>query len=582
MDFRTLIKTYYSSILIFFCLLAFTLFAYSTVETSAKARRERLFEQRVQRVTETIKNRVSDYTQILKGCQSLFYASDSVTYENWKTYIENLNLNVNYPGIQAVAYAAWVPKEEVRLLEAKLRERLNANFTVKSDFQQTHLAPIIYIEPFTGRNLRAFGYDMYSEVKRREAMHRAMTTGQPALTRRVTLVQETHEDVQPGFLLYLPVYANQKSVKTAEDRVRNLRGFVYNPFRARDLMGSVLSNFKDIQVEIYDGNHFAEENLLYASGPNLYAIEEKRRANVEFTSDTTIYTAGTQWRVFASSSETFGSSIERDQPVLVLIVGLAITSLMVIISVNFVRNRKRVLHELMLSREIEKKKDEFIGIASHELKTPLTSIKAYIQLLDRADLRESDRIFVRKANVQIKKLNNLISDLLNVSKIQAGKLQFNIGSFSVKDLVEDSVESVQHLYSSHKIILTSAPLESTVEGDKFRLEQALTNLLVNAIKYSPGNYNVYVSTRIEKGCVVIEVKDEGIGISERSQRHIFEKFYRAEGLSPALSGLGMGLYISNEIIRRHHGKIVVKSAPEKGSVFSIYLPLSSPNPSGGA
>ncbi|HEY0898493.1 MAG TPA: HAMP domain-containing sensor histidine kinase, partial [Sphingobacteriaceae bacterium] len=132
------------------------------------------------------------------------------------------------------------------------------------------------------------------------------------------------------------------------------------------------------------------------------------------------------------------------------------------------------------------KKDEFIGIASHELKTPLTSIKAYIQLLDRSSLGEKERTFVSKANSNIVKLNSLISDLLDVSKIQAGRLQFNVTAFPLHEMIEESIENVQHMYTTHRIIRPEVIPDLIIRGDKLRLEQALTNFLVNAVKYSPG------------------------------------------------------------------------------------------------
>ena len=524
-----------------------------------------MFEQRISRATDVLKTRITDYIQILKGCQALFYASDSVTTKDWKTYVENLSLSTNYPGIQAVAFAKYIKLKEVSTLEKHMNLEGHFEFKVSCTFENEYLTPIIYIEPFSGRNLRAFGYDMYSESLRREAMYRALSTGSPSLSRKVTLVQETDADVQPGFLLYLPVYRNPLSIKTEADRKNNILGFVYNPFRAYDLMHAVFKSFSDIHIEIYDGNEISAENLLFKS-------QDQPTPTTDLSAIVNFNTAGTQWRIAAYPTDKFGSSIEKREPGLVLFFGLAITALMVIISINIIKNKARVVEELKLSREVEKKKDEFIGIASHELKTPLTSIKAYIQLLERAPLRDNERNFVHKVLGQIKKLNNLIADLLDVSKIQAGSLQLNIQTFALSDLITESIEIVSHIHSSHQIVLTSEIPVVQVNGDKFRLEQALTNLLGNAIKYSPGAKSVYVAVAETNNELTIDVKDEGIGISRESQKRIFEKFYRAEGLSSALSGLGMGLFIASEIVSRHSGRISVSSIPGEGSAFTIHLP----------
>src|SRR5690606_36607316 len=121
---------------------------------------------------------------------------------------------------------------------------------IKTSGDNEFLTPRIYIEPFTGRNLRAFGFDMFSETHRRTAMKRAALTGQPSITRKVILIQETNKNIQPGFLLYLPIYNTPDSVFPPEKRIKRLQGFVYNSFRAHDLMENILKNFSDITVEI--------------------------------------------------------------------------------------------------------------------------------------------------------------------------------------------------------------------------------------------------------------------------------------------------------------------------------------------
>lgn len=565
---KNVLKNYYPALLLFFGLSLFTFFTYYELNNALEARTEKLFEQRVSRVHEELHNRITDYIQILKGCQALFYASTEVNNKMWKTYVENLNLSENYPGIQAVAFAAMINKANIPRLEAQIKASGFPNFKVNSTFENKQLTPIIYIEPFTGRNLRAFGFDMYSETNRRAAMDRAMLSGQPSITSKVTLVQETNRNIQPGFLLYLPVYRNPESVKTVSDRKENIIGFVYNPFRSYDFMNAILRSYSDLNIYIYNGKIAKDESLLYSSEQKTTKMAHKRK----LLSDNIISIAGTQWRVIASPTETFGSSIERREPILALLLGLAITFLMSLISISIIKNKSRALEELMLSKEIEKKKDEFIGIAAHELKTPLTSINAYTQLLARAELKENEKKLLYKTSTQIKKLSLLISDLLDVSKINAGALRFNTNEFKLSELISESIESVSHMYKSHQFVLSSTVPNVQLKGDKLRLEQAITNLLVNAVKYSPSADNVYLNVTQQPSMVSIEIRDEGIGISEKDRNRIFEKFYRAEDLSPYLSGLGMGLYIANQIVTRHKGMITVSSVPEKGSIFSILLP----------
>ena len=570
MKIKAFFSNYYPAVLILLTLVAFSLFAYREADVSVSTRRTKLFELRVKEAATAVSERIQTHIQILKGCQGLFYASERVTAKDWKEYIGSLDMTTHYPGFEAIAFAKYIKKDEVPVLERQIKDSGFGRFRVRSSFENDHLTPIIFIEPFNGRNLRAFGFDMYSEANRRRAMDSARITGKPVFTRRVVLVQEGSSDVQPGFLLYLPVYRNPDQTKTIEDRQRNIEGFVYNAFRSYDLMKAVFQDFTDMHIDVYDGE-VGKDNLLYTEDSRVSATNESNV--IEFTADTTIATAGTKWKMVLTTNENFGSNIERRQPTLILIFGLALSFLIFIIAIEIIRRKSEVLKELTLAKQLEHKKDEFIGIASHELKTPLTSIKAYTQLLERSQLNEKERSLVQKTNVQIGKLNLLINDLLDVSKIQAGKLQLNISSFSLKEFINDSVEMVQQMYKTHRIIKPESIPDVMLTGDKFRLEQALTNFLINAVKYSPGEEYVYVDLKLSGKFILIEVKDKGIGISEESRNRIFEKFYRSESVSPTISGLGMGLYISNEILKRHGATVNVSSTLGKGSTFQIQLPI---------
>lgn len=228
------------------------------------------------------------------------------------------------------------------------------------------------------------------------------------------------------------------------------------------------------------------------------------------------------------------------------------------------------------TQEQLRQKDEFISIASHELKTPLTSVKAYNQLLVRAleeNNVEASKIYANKNEAYIGRLNALIEDLLNVSKIQAGKLQFNISEFDFDEMVNETIENIRHLSTDYKIKLTgNAGL--IVKGDKQRLEQVLTNYLSNAIKYSPETKEVVVDVKKDKNEIRVAIQDFGIGIPKDKQEKIFDRFFRVEKTAQKFSGLGIGLYISSEIIKRHEGKTWVQSEEGKGSTFYISLPVA--------
>ncbi|WP_316802322.1 hybrid sensor histidine kinase/response regulator [Pedobacter nototheniae] len=237
--------------------------------------------------------------------------------------------------------------------------------------------------------------------------------------------------------------------------------------------------------------------------------------------------------------------------------------------------QEKLLEEIEFRKEAEHKKDEFISIASHELKTPLTSVKGYIQLLQRSlnkDDKTTAQKHLEKASIQLEKLNELIVDLLDISKIESGKLKFNMQNFCADNMVSNAIEMLQQSNPDFKITKLGKTHE-TIYGDEMRLEQVVINFITNAIKYAPGTNQVNVTINIKDGKLYLSVKDFGIGISKEQQPKIFEKFYRVEENSNRFNGLGIGLYICSEIIKRHGGLIGVNSVPDEGSEFYFIIPI---------
>ncbi len=235
-----------------------------------------------------------------------------------------------------------------------------------------------------------------------------------------------------------------------------------------------------------------------------------------------------------------------------------------------------LLDEIEFRKKAERKKDEFISIASHELKTPLTSVKGYVQLLgrsvDRGDIPTVKK-HLAKAQLQLEKLNELIADLLDISKIESGKLEFNKKLFAFNPLLDSVLEVIHQVNPSFNIKKKGSAPEQ-IFADEMRIEQVIVNFLTNAIKYSPGTSEIEVNIHTREDQLYLGVRDFGIGIAPELQKSVFEKFYRVEETSIQFQGLGIGLYISAEIINRHGGEIGVNSKIGEGSEFYFTLPLN--------
>jgi len=228
-------------------------------------------------------------------------------------------------------------------------------------------------------------------------------------------------------------------------------------------------------------------------------------------------------------------------------------------------------------KQMALRKDDFLSVASHELRTPITSIKAYSQLLLNTYRSSNDEFLknaLMKLETQANKMTKLVTDFLKLSKIESGKLQLNKETFCIDDLVNEIAADIQLVSVNHKIIVKESE-RINVTADRERIAQVVANFLNNAVKYSPGADQVNVEIENCKGHIVFSVTDKGVGINPKEHHKIFERFYRAKsnGNIP-FSGFGIGLYISAEIIHRHQGEIGVNSEEGKGSTFYFTLPLA--------
>jgi PAS domain S-box-containing protein len=236
-------------------------------------------------------------------------------------------------------------------------------------------------------------------------------------------------------------------------------------------------------------------------------------------------------------------------------------------------------HNINDRKELEKRKDDFISMASHELKTPIASIKAFNQILQRLFARNGQpeaMVYLTKMEVQINRLTRLIEQLLDISRIQKGRLDFAMEPFDFDALITEVVENLQQTSNKHRIAVYGSAGCSLV-GDRDRLGQVLINLVTNGIKYSPGADVVELTVRRVEDNVVVAVQDYGVGIPTEHQSRVFERFYRVYSEKDrTFPGLGIGLYISYEIIKRHSGHMWIESEVGRGSTFSFSLPLEQP------
>jgi len=232
------------------------------------------------------------------------------------------------------------------------------------------------------------------------------------------------------------------------------------------------------------------------------------------------------------------------------------------------------IEDITERKEIERRKDDFLSIASHELKTPLTTIKGYMQVLERTVPEEASDKYsstLGKVSKYVSRLNNLITELLDVSKIQTGNIELHHAEFQFDRMVAEVMEGMQGSAHNHKIIL-HGQTNSIVNADETQIVQVINNLLSNAIKYGPQSAQIDITISSVSEFVKLSVKDYGIGMSAEDTKKVFERFYRGKDIQQHFPGMGIGLYICDQIIKNHGGTLWVESEKGQGSTFSFTLP----------
>jgi PAS domain S-box-containing protein len=302
--------------------LCVTYWAWFIATAAVQQRTSERFRFSADDVAAAIHERMEQYELALRGGLALFEASEEVSRREWQDFADTLYLNKHFPGIQGLGYSVMLQPNQLREHEAAIQSEGFVDYHVKPEGVRDTYSAIVFLEPFDWRNQRAFGYDMYSEPTRREAMQRARDTASFAASGRVTLVQETNQDKQYGFLMYLPLYKKNAPLTYVEERREALQGYVYAAFRMGDLMHGILGNTQqNINFELYEGAA-AEGVLLY----NNAADQQLRFNNLDTKNDLfrtqRIEVGGKTWSLFVYADEGFVQASESQQPTFIVILGI--------------------------------------------------------------------------------------------------------------------------------------------------------------------------------------------------------------------------------------------------------------------
>lgn len=475
----------------------------SSVERGHRAR----FDARMNSIARDIQDRMAIYVLALRAGAAHVDASSDVSRSEWHVYVERLEIARNYPGIQGMGFAAALRPEDVARHEAAMRAQGFPDYRVWPDEGRLQRSAIVFLEPFDWRNQRAFGFDMLSEPARRVAMEAARDTGEPALSGRVRLVQEAGLVTQAGFLIYVPVYEAGQRPDTVEQRRHVLKGWVYSPFRADDLMrGLYGADPPDIQIRIFDGPTTDEAELLHDSA----AAGTSQPANQQpaYEGRITVSVGARPWTVVMRSLAAFEADIDWLKPRLVLFGGLAASLMLFALTAAVAARRRSLLEAFDASQRALDEKEILLREIHHRVKNSLQIVVSMLtmQALKTADATVRSELDAAVSRVRaIARIHEHLYGGADVTHVDFGRY--------LTAICADFADSAPDYVLRVKAAPVSLPTECAVP-----MALIFVELVTNAVKHA----NAPLDRRVidvgfgctAEGDLELIVRDCGVGMPE--------------------------------------------------------------------
>ncbi len=542
------------------------------------------FFNAVQDTNTNIRTQIETYVALLRGTSGLFTAVNNLNKEQFTSYIDRLRLRQNYSGAMGIGYIQKINDADKLDFIDIIQQENNEQATITPQGDRATYYVVRYLVRTDDKNPTSIGTDVKVNPVQDKAMETARDKGLSTASGLETFFDKRSNKKISIFVIYIPVYQGGGIPQTVQDRRNSLTGFVFIPFRVENLLKEIIGNRELPQLvnyQIYDNAQLSKQYLLYDSISNHTNVSSFFLPRFDETRNFVI--GGNTWTIRYTNNTQFDLESAKNLSTIIFFGGLIVSIVFFLLSRSqyIARTKAEIAASKLQASQKELQKaishrDNFISIASHELKTPVTSLKVYAELLLRQASKTDKKTYdyLTKINRQIDKLTTLIQDLLNVSRIQKNQLSFRMELCDINEIAREAVENTQQITDHHKIELVGKA-KRKIMCDKERIGQVLINLLTNAIKYSPTSNKIIVKVEEYKKEIIIHITDFGIGISKEHQKKVFDRFYRISDINgETYPGLGIGLFISQAIIKRHGGIITITSDAGKGSTFRFNIPYT--------
>lgn len=498
--------------------------------------------------------------EIIRGTISLS-ANEEFNATKFSEYIDTLDIGERYPSVDSFGFVKTVSAAEIPDFVKRMRAEVSPNYSIFPAGERSFYSPIAYLKLLNNNaETRAItGYDLAADVNFNQLMNEAKKTGQPTLSRVLTLSATNSNTYEPGVALIAPVYAINDALKSTPS------GYVFATIRVRVFVKSILSKIgKDVNVTLYDGDKAEESRIIYGV----------HRINSDTSTVKSFNVAGRTWTVLVNDDSVINVN-NKNQSGLLMLLGIILSAMVASFLLYVIRSKAREV-ELQKQLEVESAKDGLLSLASHQLRTPATSVKQYIGMVREGyvgEITPEQEEMLSKANASNERQLAIVNQILSLSQLESRTPSLNKRPIDLVVLVNDVVHDEAFVLSSKNVKISSESKEIPAIVDSSYLRMVIENLLTNAAKYSHEGAEISIRLFEDDLMAYIEVKDAGIGIDAKDFDQLFVLFHRVDNeLSLNVSGTGIGLYISKLIVDLHAGNIDVESTPGEGSVFTVSLP----------